>query len=296
MSDIESASLETRPGKLVTPAGVGIAYDSIGTGKPVILLHGGGQTRHSWSKTAQSLAVRGYRAISIDARGHGESAWTERYSLPLFADDVTSLIHQLCPDQAPALIGASLGGLSAIVALGGDTPPPASALVLVDIAAKLKKQGTRKIRDFMAANRDGFASIDEAADAVAAYMTDRPRPRDTSGLARNLRERDGRYYWHWDPDFMTGGIDPDPDLERLDLDLPTARLALPVLLVRGELSNVIDNDSVAHFRKLVPHVETAEVPGAGHMVAGDANSPFAEAIIEFLAKHYPALTGDNDHE
>ncbi len=275
-------------GRIETPSGQGLAFDSVGEGKPVILLHGGGQTRHSWAKTASSLAGLGYRAISVDARGHGESDWAGRYSLSLFAEDLRAVIATLKPGEAPAIIGASLGGLSAIVALGSDNPPPASALVLVDIATRIKSEGARQIRDFMRAHADGFTTVEEAADAVAEYMTDRPRPKDPSGLRKNLRKRDGRLYWHWDPSFLSGGKEADPDIERTDLDVLTERLVLPVLLVRGEHSKVIDENSIAHFRELVPHVETAEVSGAGHMVAGDANSPFADAIIGFLAKHYPA--------
>jgi len=288
MNDAANHNDGFEPGRLTAPSGIALAYDVIGQGEPVFLLHGGGQTRHSWAKTARSLAELGYRAISVDARGHGESDWARQYSLPLFAEDLSALVSNLTSEERPVIIGASLGGLSAIVALGSEDPPPASALVLVDIATKIKKDGAAQIRDFMAAHRDGFASIEEAADAVSRYMTDRPRPKNPAGLRKNLRERDGRLYWHWDPDFLTGGMDADPNLERTDLDRLTARLELPVLLVRGEHSKVIDEDSIAHFRELVPHVETREVGGAGHMVAGDANSPFTDAIIGFLAKHYPA--------
>lgn len=288
-------SAQTKPprhpalsGFVKTPEGVAIAYDSVGEGPAVFLLHGGGQTRHSWSKTAQILAGLGYRAICLDARGHGQSDWTEYYSLPLFAQDIGAAISELADGEAPAIIGASLGGLSAVVALAGDDPAPSSALVLVDIATKVKHKGASQIRDFMAANKDGFASVEEAADAVSRYMTDRPRPKDVSGLRKNLRERDGRLFWHWDPSFMEGGSGKNATRHQTPLDDMASRLTLPTLLIRGEHSKLIDEDSVEHFRTLVPHAETAEVGGAGHMVAGDANTPFTAAITDFLARHYPA--------
>lgn len=271
--------------------GIALAYSSVGDGPPVILLHGGGQTRHSWSKTAGALAELGYRAISVDARGHGESDWAEEYSLPLFASDLKALIGNLEPGEAPAIIGASLGGLTAIVALGSEDPPPASALVLVDIAAKIKPQGAAQIRDFMAANTGGFATVEDAADAVSRYMTDRPRPKDVSGLRKNLREMDGRFYWHWDPRFIAGNPDEDVKHTRTSIDQHASRLTLPIMLVRGEYSEVIDQESIDHFRDLVPHVEVEEVIGAGHMVAGDANSPFTAVIVDFLDRHYAALPG-----
>ena len=272
-----------------TPAGVALAFDSVGEGRPILLLHGGGQTRHSWAKTAQRLAAAGYRAICIDARGHGDSAWTPRYSLPLFAEDLRGVMAWLGPDTAPAVIGASLGGLTAVLALGAADAPRASALVLVDIATKIKQQGAGQIRTFMSSNQDGFASLEEAADAVSRYMTDRPRPKNVDGLRKNLRLRDGRYYWHWDPSFMTGGTENiGGERGRADIDGAAARLTLPTLLVRGEHSKIIDADSISHFRSLVPHVEVTEVGGAGHMVAGDVNTPFADTITDFLKRHYPS--------
>ena len=285
--------MKTGHASVRTPEGNMLAYDVIGSGPPVILLHGGGQTRHSWAKTARTLANLGYRAICMDARGHGDSDWTDSYSLKLFSEDLKALITELGPGVQPAIIGASLGGLTAIVALGSSDPPPASALVLVDIAAKIKPGGASQIRDFMAANADGFATVDEAADAVSKYMTDRPRPKDVSGLRKNLREIDGRLYWHWDPSFILRRPSKestekgDAAYTRTSIDGPARRLELPVMLVRGEHSNVVDEDSIAHFRQLVPHVETQEVSGAGHMVAGDANTPFTETIIAFLSRHYP---------
>src|SRR3954471_8143391 len=60
---------------------------------PVVLLHGGGQTRHSWGTTLGVLADRGWRAYSVDLRGHGDSAWATDgdYTLDAFADDVRAV-------------------------------------------------------------------------------------------------------------------------------------------------------------------------------------------------------------
>jgi pimeloyl-ACP methyl ester carboxylesterase len=264
--------------------GARLAADSVGSGRPVLLLHGGGQTRGSWRRTARELADEGYRAITIDARGHGDSDWaTAGYSLRLLADDLRCVMEQI--GGAPALIGASLGGLTALVALGDDDPPPASVLVLVDIATRTKPEGRSAIHRFMKGNPDGFATVDEAADAVSRYLTHRPRPTNVEGLRRNLRERDGRFFWHWDPAFMSGEGKAWPSL---DLDAAAGRITVPTLMVRGEHSELVGKESVDHMRSLIPHVDVAEVAGAGHMVAGDANSPFSTAIRIFLRRTYPA--------
>ncbi|WP_157215138.1 alpha/beta fold hydrolase [Flavisphingomonas formosensis] len=269
--------------------GARLAADSIGAGPPVLLLHGGGQTRGSWRRAAQALAARGYHAVALDARGHGDSDWaTDGYGFDVFAGDLRAVIDQV--GGRPALVGASLGGLTALMALGMAERPIASALVLVDITTRIEPRGVEAIHAFMTANPDGFASVEEAADAVARYMTDRPRPANIAGLRRNLRERaDGRLHWHWDPDFLTGGgrERPDPNSMMESFEAAARRVSIPTLLVRGEHSNIVSDAGVGRLRELIPAAEIAEVRGAGHMVAGDANTPFADAMIGFLERVYP---------
>ena len=162
-----------------------------------------------------------------------------------------------------------------------------SGLVLVDIAHRMEGDGRDRIGQFMTAHLDGFASLDEAADAIAAYNPHRPRPKDLSGLAKNLRERDGRWYWHWDPRFVQGRFDFE-DETRASMLAPgrlaeAARsLRVPTLLVRGRQSDLLSEDGAREFLALVPHAEYADVSGAGHMVAGDRNEVFNGAVLGFL--------------
>lgn len=253
-----------------------------GTGRPVLLLHGGGQTRHSWDGTATVLAARGYRPIALDARGHGDSDWDPNgeYSFTTFVADLRAVCAQI--GEPPILVGASLGGTTALLAVGEGEGIPTPALVLVDVTPRIEIKGTERIRAFMTASPDGFASLDEVADAIAAYLPGRKRPRDTSGLAKNVRKgADGRYRWHWDPAFISGG----PGVEALRADRATAAartVRVPTLLVRGMLSDVVSEQSVAEFLELMPHAKHVDVSGATHMVAGDRNDAFTDAIVEFL--------------
>ena len=98
--------------------------------KPLLLLHGGGQTRHSWKKTGVRLAQQGWYVIATDSRGHGESSWSKEknYSFDFLTDDVISIVNSL--DQKPVLIGASMGGLTSIMALSRQ---PDLALSLIHI-------------------------------------------------------------------------------------------------------------------------------------------------------------------
>ena len=178
-----------------------VAADTFGNpdDKPVIFLHGGGQTRHSWGDSAQIVADAGYYSIALDARGHGDSSWSEEgnYRIEDLGSDLKAVIAQL--GKRPALVGASMGGLTSLIAEGESENSIASAIILVDIAPKTEQKGIERIFAFMSSNKYGFASIDEAAAAVSAYLPNREKPKDHSRLEKNLRLReDGRYYWHWD--------------------------------------------------------------------------------------------------
>ena len=262
--------------------GAKIAADVFGTGRPVLLLHGAGQTRGSWRRTGERLAEEGYQAVTLDLRGHGESDWSEGgYGLDMFVADLRSVASGF--ETPPALIGASLGGMVSMLSVGEGAWAP--ALVLVDIALRTKASGREAIQAFMTANPDGFESLEAAADAVSGYMPHRPRPANVSGLRKNLREGpDGRLRWHWDPRLFQWGPGMADVWTRLDA--AAARLATPTLLVWGSDSEIVDEDAVAHFRQVAPAAEVRVVEGARHMVAGDANTPFADAVLDFLARVY----------
>lgn len=265
-----------------SPAGINIVADHNGPADApaVILLHGGGQTRHSWSRAVDHLTTSGLQSINFDARGHGDSDWSPdgAYSLSDRAIDlkaVTDILH-----TPFILVGASLGGATAIQAIHEGLRP--AGLVLVDIVPEPEASGIARILDFMHSHHGGFASLDEAAMALNVYNPHRPRTSDTSGLMKNLRLKDdGRLYWHWDPRMLSG-----PQSSHLR-NLPTAAETLnllpnmPVLLVRGMSSDVVSDSSVAAFRTRLPRLQVADIAGAGHMVAGDRNDMFNDAIIEF---------------
>lgn len=261
-------------------------------GPPVVLAHGGGQTRHSWGTTMRVLAQRGWRAYSIDLRGHGESAWDPGgdYSMDAFAGDIRAVARSL--PQPPALVGASLGGLSCMTAIAeadpGD-PPVARALVLVDVAPRIEVEGRERIGTFMIEHmEDGFGSLEEVADAIQRYNPHRPRPRDLAGLKKNVRLRDdGRWVWHWDPQFITGRMGSRDETRSSLIDgsrlQDAARaLTIPTLLVRGRQSDLLSEAGAREFLELVPHAEYVDVAEAGHMVAGDRNDLFNNAVVTFL--------------
>lgn len=270
--------------KMQGSRGLQLATDIAGNSNnpPVLLFHGGGQTRHAWGEAIAVLAEEGYFAVTVDLRGHGDSDWSEtnQYELTHFAADVAALCARF--SQTPILVGASLGGLAALLAAGQEAPNIAKGLVLVDIVPKVNMQGAKLIQQFMAASPDGFGSLEEAADAISAYIPHRKRPDNLNGLQKNLRQRnDGRYYWHWDPGFIDASnfVNPQTILEQA-----ASRLDIPVMLVRGEKSDVVDDEGVRDFQRLIPHAEYVKVAGAAHMIAGDSNQQFNQVVLDFLRK------------
>jgi pimeloyl-ACP methyl ester carboxylesterase len=262
-------------------------------GPPVLLLHGGGQTRHAWRRTGDLIARMGRVAYAVDQRGHGDSEWVANgaYDFADYAADARVLADTLAERSGvrPVAVGASLGGIASLLAEGGDDRPGRgvfAALVLVDITPRVDLAGVEKVQGFMRAHAEqGFGSISEAADAVAAYLPHRPRPRSHEGLKRNLRlHADGRWRWHWDPRFLDGKrrLGPDPDEVEQMLVAAARRIAIPTLLVRGASSELVGEEHARDFLRLVPHAGYVDVRGARHMVAGDRNDQFANAIESFL--------------
>jgi pimeloyl-ACP methyl ester carboxylesterase len=259
---------------------------------PVLLLHGGGQTRHSWSGTAGQLAARGYEAWTMDLRGHGDSDWAGDgdYTTDAMVEDLDAVCAEI--GRPPVLVGASMGGMVGLVSEGSLRPGRFRGLVLVDIATQLEAAGVERIVGFMSAAPDGFATLDEAADAIAAYRPNRPRPSNLDGLRKNLRRGDdGRWRWHWDPAFLSGkSRDGRTDVDTLG---DAARsLTVPTLLVRGRLSDMLSLDGVAAFRQQCPHARFVDIADAGHMVVGDRNDAFTAAVIDFVDR----LDEDNRDE
>ncbi|GAB3956521.1 alpha/beta fold hydrolase [Spirosoma harenae] len=282
--------------KFETESGFFVSADTWGNpnDQPVILLHGGGQTRHSWGDTAEWLAKAGFYAIAVDARGHGDSDWSAEghYEIEYLAADLRAICATL--PRRPALVGASMGGMTALLAESERPPGTESicrSIVLVDIAPRTEQKGIERIFAFMSGNLAGFASLDEAAEAVAAYLPHRPRPSDHSRLEKNLRLRkigtgELRYFWHWDPAMLAlwrQYSNPDRKTHYEERLYQAAHaLTVPTLIVRGGMSDVVSEKIMAEFLDSVPHVQSISVANAGHMVAGDSNHAFTKAVIDFL--------------
>ena len=267
--------------------GIRLVADTWGdpTDPGVLFLHGGGQTRQAWRRSAGAIAEEGFFAMALDSRGHGESDWHPEgdYRLASFLADVEEVLDGF--SRPPAIVGASLGGLTALMGAGEREAFGACAIVLVDVAPRLESEGTTRIVSFMKSRPEGYATLEEAADAVAAYTPHRTRETNLDGLRANLRQgEDGRWRWHWDPRFMSP-TGPAELVDKERLRRAARAIDLPTLLVRGQMSDVLSEEGARDFQDLVPHSEYVDVTGAGHMVVGDRNDVFTGAIVGFLEKH-----------
>lgn len=264
--------------------------------RPALLLHGAGQTRHSWRNTGAALAAAGWHPIALDLRGHGDSERSAagHYRLDDFAADVIAVGRAL--PTPPVLVGASLGGLAALVAVArsGD---PVPALVLVDISVHVEHEGSSRVVRFMTANADGFPSLEAAAAAIAAFNPQRPPTTNLNGLRKNLRRRpDGRWVWHWDPRIMDGGPNsiarqvPDPGTgepilaHHLAVRQAAPAITVPTLLIRGLRSELVSERSAQALHELIPHATHLDVSEAGHMIVGDRNDAFTAALVSYLRR------------
>jgi len=253
------------------------------TAPPLVLVHGLRDHSHSFDELARGLLDR-FRPLALDLRGHGDSEWAlnQDYSFSAYAADAIAVADQL--GRPPVIVGASLGGVAAIIAEGTTDRVVSSALVIVDITHRSNPEGIQRIKDFMSSGMEGFATLEDAAEAIAAYTPNRPKRVNPAGLMKVLRQKpDGRWYWHWDPKFLDHGRTevPAQKFEAL-FQAAMANIQVPTLLVRGKLSDVVTEDGVRDFLAKIPTARMVDVGGAAHMVAGDQNDAFSHAVIDFL--------------
>ncbi len=270
--------------RVATGDGIELNVDAYGLASdaPVLMAHGFGQSRLAWTESAATLSSTGLYCLAADGRGHGLSSWndTARYEMDQFVDDALSLVAQL--DRKPIWVGASMGGLIGMIAEAESANGLFEALVLADVTPRWETEGVGRILNFMRAHPDGFASVDEARDAVLHYLPHRAERASSERLAKMLVTMpNARLRWHWDPRLLNDvGERGEEYFARLNA--AARKLTLPVLLISGGKSDVISETTINEFLKLVPHAQHEQIAHASHMVVGDDNHTFTHTVSTFI--------------
>ncbi|NIJ68205.1 alpha/beta fold hydrolase [Xanthomonas sp. 60] len=273
-----------------------LAVARVGTGDRggVLFAHGFGQSRHAWTTTATVLAGAGYRTLAYDARGHGDSFWNPadlRYHGEQFTDDLIVLAGE--QPQPPVLVAASMGGLFGLLA-EARWPGLFQAMVLVDITPRWNAAGVERILEFMTAHPAGFASLDEAADVITAYLPHRPRKSAASLRALLRDDGAGRWRWHWDPRLVAELVQ-DSSQHQDALAEAARQVKCPLLLVSGGRSDLVTPQTITDFLALAPHARHIELPQATHTLAGDDNDAFTATVLNYLDELSTASSAVPEH-
>ncbi|MBY8857154.1 alpha/beta hydrolase [Nocardia sp. CA2R105] len=248
-----------------------------GAGEPeLVLLHGGAQNAHTWDTVALAL---NRPLLAVDLPGHGHSDWwpDHDYTPQRLADAVAEACAALAP-AARTVVGMSLGGLTAL-RLAARHPSQVSRLMLVDVTpgAGDAPGKTAAITAFVHGPED-FASFEEILERTVTHNPGRSVSSLRRGVLHNARPRpDGR--WEWRYDRLRPTADARFDFSGLWDDLST--LAMPLLLVRGSRSPVVDDADVAELRRRQPDAQVIIVADAGHSIQGDRPVELAGIIDQF---------------
>ena len=248
---------------------------------PIVLLHGGHQSCHSWDLVSLHLA-QNYRILALDQRGHGDSEWARDldYSNHTMSLDAEAFIQAIGLDR-PILIGHSMGGRNSML-LTKRNAALLRALVVVDIGPEISPEGRQAISSFVRANQE-FDNLEHFVENVRKYDPYRPREHIERTVKYNMLERaDGKFVSKCDSNPRRLGLTHNTSL--LDnIELDDARgFDLPVLVIRGENSNILTQDAAERFRDALPKGKQVTVPKCGHNVHGQNTLGFLDALGSFL--------------
>lgn len=249
----------------VAADGVRLSYlDWGGSGDPVVFLHGGALTAHTWDLICIGLRDT-HRCIALDLRGHGDSGWSDDYRIETATEDVAALAVALGAARCH-LIGMSLGGNIA-AHFAGAHPDRAASLTLVDVGPGVDFGATRSLRNFVEDAQD----VDDIETIIAAALLVNPHA-DRDKLVYRLqhsmqRTAAGRYRWKVDRrrphdyDHILGKLAELPEL--------AARIACPVLVARGGRSRIFSDEAAARCAALFAQGEWIRIEEAGHNIQED---------------------------
>jgi len=244
---------------------------------PLCFLHGGAAHAHWFDAVVPALADR-HHVVSLDQRGHGESAWAAppAYGTEDFAADLLGVMDRLGWARM-ALVGHSMGGHNAM-AFAAWHPERVSALVVVDSRPALPEDRVERMRVRGQRPPRLHASAD---DALRSFRLLPPETTADPALLRHLGRAglvrvNGGWKYRFDPACYAARrpVDAWPLL---------SRITAPTLVVRGEHSPIMTREIADRMRAAIPRARVVEIAGAYHHLVLDAPDAFTRALADFLA-------------
>lgn len=252
-------------------------------GPPLVFLHGGALTAHSWDVVCLALRDR-YHCLALDARGHGDSDWADDYSHERHCEDITGFIEQLGIERT-VTVGQSMGGLSSIVYAGRGRERLAG-VVIVDVGPELNLGGTQRIGDFIRDTPEA-ESIDAFIEKAMEFNPRRNPVLLRRSLHHNLRQLpNGKWSWKWDPNRMRAGMSRIEDhIEGMrKLWTQVEQIDCPALVMRGGKSDVFSDANAEKLAATLPKGRWVRIDNAGHTVQGDNPLDMVAALREFFGE------------
>ena len=251
--------------------------------RPILFLHGGGLNAHTYDLVCVALRSE-YHCLALDLRGHGDSEWSPvvDYRIETNAADVAAFVDHLALRDL-VLVGMSLGGLTALQ-YAGDHSARLAALVVIDIGPQFQREGSKKIRDFLAAPAE-HPSVEDFVRAAKAFNPRRDEELLRRSLVHNLRQTPrGTWVWKWDPRPRAATDHEARDRRYARLWDSVDRIECPTLVVRGAQSEIfLESDAEALASRLLSARWTT-VENAGHTVQGDNPAGLVRALRPFLSR------------
>ena len=254
----------------------------IGTGFPLIMLHGITSNGRGWDPVADRLSHR-FRGIELDQRGHGKSGKPKGdcYGRDDFAGDVAGVIELL--DAGPAIVaGHSLGARNAL-ALGAARPELVSAVIAIEFTPFIEVATLDSMDARVKGGDREFSSLEE----IRSYLSKRYPLMPPDAIERRTR------FGYREVD--NGGYRPQADgaamaatSMRLREDIETAliEISVPTLLIRGALSKFVSAAAFGRACALRPDLPSITVAHADHYVPEVRPTEIARLIIEFAAENH----------
>jgi pimeloyl-ACP methyl ester carboxylesterase len=253
-----------------------------GAGTPIVFLHGGGLTAHTWDCVVAMLRER-FRCVALDQRGHGDSEWSPviDYRIASHVGDIEGFIDAMQLER-PILVGQSMGGLNSI-AYAIRHSDKMRAMVIVDVAPEISAPGADRIRDF--ASTPELDSPDAFLERAVKFNPIRNPAVLRRSLHYNLRETPaGKWTFKHDQRRRTDDAMKSFTEDRVRLASEVSKIKCPTLIVRGALSDVLTDASAEKFARSLPNGRWVRIEKSGHNVQGDNPRALLDAMATFFGE------------